>query len=295
MAKRIFQISLVVSILLHLIFGTIVWIESLRKPRRERQVVEVTFEERKSEMTPENEEKRRQIVEQDKTVNDEIPEDAKFLSQQNQKVKEETRAVNRGTFTNQAAQNLAEQRQKVEKPKERPRKLDQGLPTFEALKPKFDWDNLGKQAQQRQTASSSDDYLKDVQNGVQTMLNTREFLYYSYYNRIKAQLKQYWEPKIKEKVKRIFAQGRQIASDQDRITKVIIHLNNSGILIRVQVVGESGVRDLDDAAVEAFRAAAPFPNPPKGIVDNDGTIKIRWDFILEAADTRMPGQDRIAL
>lgn len=294
MVKRIFHISFAVSILVHIIFGTIVWIESLRKPRPERrETVEFVIDERKAQAV--EEEQRRQIVEQDKSVNDEIPEDAKFLSQQNQKVKEETRAQNRGTFTNQAAQNLAEQRQKVEKPKERNRKLDHGLPTFEALKPKFEWDNMGSKSQERSTASQSDDYLKDVKTGVQTMLSTREFLYYSYYNRIKAQLKQYWEPKIKEKVKRIFAQGRQIASDQDRITKVVIHLNDAGVLIRVQVVGESGVRDLDDAAVEAFRAAAPFPNPPKGIVDADGTIKIRWDFILESADMRMPGQDRVSL
>jgi protein TonB len=40
--------------------------------------------------------------------------------------------------------------------------------------------------------------------------------------------------------------------------------------------------DLDSAAVEAFRQAAPFPNPPKGMVEADGTIKIRWDFVLEA-------------
>ncbi|MEQ1876773.1 MAG: energy transducer TonB [Bdellovibrionia bacterium] len=269
-----------------------VWIESLRNPRTpKRDVIEVVIEDRNPEK-PLTDEERRQIVEQDKTVNDEIPEDAKFLSAQNQKVKEQTRALQRGTFTNQAAQNLAEQRKKIEKPKERPQKLDNGLPTIEALKPKFDWDNLGPQSMERTTASQSDDYLKDVQTGMQTMLNTREFLYYSYYNRIKAQLKQYWEPKIKEKVKRIFAQGRQIASDQDRITKVIIHLNNAGILIRVQVVGESGVRDLDDAAVEAFRAAAPFPNPPKGIVDNDGTIKIRWDFILESASSQTPAQGK---
>jgi len=58
-------------------------------------------------------------------------------------------------------------------------------------------------------------------------------------------------------------------------------------LIKVQVIGRSGIQDLDDAAVEAFKAAAPFPNPPKGIVDEDGTIRIRWDFILEA-NNRMP-------
>ena len=50
----------------------------------------------------------------------------------------------------------------------------------------------------------------------------------------------------------------------------------------VQVLNDSGIRDLDDAAVEAFKEAAPFPNPPEGIVESDGTIKIRWDFILEA-------------
>jgi TonB family protein len=72
---------------------------------------------------------------------------------------------------------------------------------------------------------------------------------------------------------------------------VIIHLNDQGVLIRVQVVGQSGVSDLDDAAVEAFKAAAPFPNPPKGIVDGDGTIKIRWDFVLESAEADIPELD----
>jgi protein TonB len=80
----------------------------------------------------------------------------------------------------------------------------------------------------------------------------------------------------------MFRQGRSIASDQDRITKLLIVLNPSGILMKVQVVSDSGVRDLDDAAIEAFKSAAPFPNPPQGIVDPDGTVKIRWDFILES-------------
>ena len=78
-------------------------------------------------------------------------------------------------------------------------------------------------------------------------------------------------------------QGRELASaEEDRITRVIIILDDGGILQGVQVLEESGVRDLDDAAVEAFRAAAPFPNPPKGIIEDDGTVKIHWDFVLEA-------------
>jgi TonB family protein len=131
-------------------------------------------------------------------------------------------------------------------------------------------------------ASATDDHLKNVETGNQTLLSTREFVYYSYYNRIKDKLRQYWEPKIKEKMEHILRTGRTIASSSDRITRIIIILDNTGKLVRVQVVGASGVQDLDDAAVEAFRAAAPFPNPPKGIIENDGTVKIRWDFVLEA-------------
>ncbi len=131
-------------------------------------------------------------------------------------------------------------------------------------------------------APQSDDYLKDVQKGVQTLLSTREFVYYSYYSRIKQQISQYWEPNVREKVKIVYMQGRTIASAHDRVTQLLIVLDKQGNLIRVEVLGRSGVSDLDDAAVEAFRSAAPFPNPPKGMVEKDGLIKIRWDFILEA-------------
>ena len=134
-----------------------------------------------------------------------------------------------------------------------------------------------------QKVSATDDRLKDVETGMQTMLSTREFVYYSYYNRIKDRLRQYWEPKIKEKFERSMRQGRKIASvEGDKITKLIIILDAQGTLMRVQMVSRSGVSDLDEAAVDAFRAAAPFPNPPAGIVEEDGTIKIRWDFVIEA-------------
>lgn len=81
----------------------------------------------------------------------------------------------------------------------------------------------------------------------------------------------------------MFKEGRNPASTgQDRVTKLMIVLNDKGTLVRVQVLMDSGVQDLDDAAIDAFRAAAPFPNPPKGIIEGDGTVKIRWDFVLES-------------
>ncbi|CAN5538511.1 hypothetical protein BH10BDE1_BH10BDE1_18590 [soil metagenome] len=263
----------------------------------------------------------KQIVSSDtKPINDEIDPKAKYLSQFNQRVIKEQRAAQTGKFTNDAGQGRkqaaaappkkTEQQAEADKDELKPTEnadaasdlVEHEVQTYDGgdvavasrkglqkFNPTFRKLPVVPDPTAEQTAtgdgnevSKTDDHLKNVPTGMQTMLSTREFVYYSYYNRIKDKLRQYWEPKIKEKFEKTMRQGRQIASEGDKITKVIIILNEKGTLIGVQVLSASGVVDLDDAAVEAFRAAAPFPNPPKGIVEEDGTIKIRWDFVLEA-------------
>jgi protein TonB len=252
----------------------------------------------------------KQIVEQsEKRINDEIDEKAKYLSRYNQRVAEQTKAQNNGKFQNdakmgEAKKNVANQKvQETPKvtantPKTKQRALkaypdgDIPLPKLADLKPQFHWDKVPAGVENPGPQSQTDDFLKDLKTGPQTLLTSREFVYYSYYSRIKERLRLFWEPKIKEKVTRILASGRHIASNEEKITKLIITLDKNGVLIRVQVLGASGLQDLDDAAIEAFQSAAPFPNPPTGIIETDGTIKIRWDFILEAnSDLLRVGQD----
>ncbi len=264
--------------------------------------------------------KKKQIVEQNEKVNEQRPDKADFLSAKNQKVAKETVAQKRGDFQNvkdnggitgtqQEETPLQEQKPAkkaaapVEKPKEHQvaKPDSRKKPNFKDLMaPRMNGEELLAKKQEMEKSntyvapqangsaatpgesSQTNDYLKQINPGLETMLNTREFKYFTYYQRIRRQLSQYWEPKLKEKLTKLFKQGRKIASHQDRITKVLIVLNNSGTLVNVQVIDESGVADLDEAAIEAFRAAAPFPNPPIGIVENDGTVKIRWDFIVES-------------
>ncbi len=310
--KKTLRISLILSILLHLTV-TFFLLHLDKKTKIETRPLDITIID--SEKLNSEKLVSRQIVDQNKkSVNEDTPEKAKYLSRNNQKVAEETKAQNHGRFSNQAHQAMAEknkpQQEQLEKPKAKlsqaqknleerkpqpapweveVQKTQSGLPVLEALKPKFDWNKMAGQNLKRAVedpgeVSATDDHLKDTKLGAQTMLNTREFIYFSYYNRIKSQLQQYWEPKIKAKVMRMFQQGRQLASEQDRITRLRITLNEKGVLVGVAVVNNSGVQELDDAAIEAFRAAAPFPNPPKGIVESDGTIKIDWSFILEARE-----------
>jgi TonB family protein len=268
-----------------------------------------------------------QIVDQDKNqLNDEEPEDAKFLSRHNQKVVRETQAALRGKFKNTDETGGKQQQQpKVGKQNEEkgieqepiekqtaenepaPKEFltspdgvaSKGKPSIKDLTPSFKPGPPPVETQDvasggGQGPSATDDHLKNVATGMQTLLSTREFVYFSYYNRIKDRLRQYWEPKIKEKMERIVRQGRTIASSTDRVTRIVIVLDTTGTLVRIQVIGPSGIEDLDEAAVEAFRAAAPFPNPPKGIEDPDGTIKIRWDFILEASSSSLINNLRVA-
>ncbi|MCB0393460.1 MAG: energy transducer TonB [Bdellovibrionales bacterium] len=283
---NIFYTSLVLSLFLHVIFGLtlIRWPDSKKAiDENSQDYIVMEFE------APKN---RMQIVDQnEKSLNNEAPKNSKFLSHQNQRVEKETRAKNRGEFNNKAGQGVAAvaQRPSGSPDKSKTSKIvtaSNGLPTLNALKPNFDWNELGEKNQKRTVQvsgqpSATDDYLKDVEEGVQTVLNTKEFMYFTYYSRIKKQIRQFWEPKIKEKIKNILAQGRKLAS-VDRVTRLLIVLNNEGTLVAVKIVDPSGEIELDQAAIEAFKAAAPFPNPPDGLVENDGTVKIRWDFILEA-------------
>src|SRR6185312_4846396 len=139
----------------------------------------------------------------------------------------ETRAANTGEFRNTAgtgenhlqqskAQKLAQQLPHS-KIKAHGLKLDHNgqLPTLTDLSPNLN--PMQAPADDTQTGngqapSQSNDFLKDTPPSLETLLNTREFVYYTYYQRIRSQIRQYWEPCIRRKVEKIFASGRSLAS-----------------------------------------------------------------------------------
>lgn len=287
---------LILSLLFHLV--TFVSLVVLRDPIPPApEIIEVSFEppppqdiatEVKSVKQKARREMPQQIVEQtEKRINDD-KSDTRFLSRFDQTVIKQTRAQETGAFTNTAeiAQSQAGQRDgEKKKSKAKADPHDKGdLPKLADLKPQFSEtpQSMHETAKNPGTPSQTDDYIKDVEVGIQTLLTTKEFIYYSYYQRIKDQLRQHWEPTVREKVKIMYRKGRNLASAADHVTQVLITLDQRGFLERVDILGQSGVQDLDDAAIEAFKKSAPFPNPPKGIVERDGRIRIRWDFVLEA-------------
>jgi TonB family protein len=282
-----FSLFLLISVLIHAAFYFSVYFSPQPKPRQE--VVEVAYVTAPTAPKPQEEmEKNRQVVDQDdNAINDETPDKDYFLSKNNQKVLKQTVAREKGEFKNTKEKKSAEKvAAKPASPTPPQARRPENFNPLSDMGTKFKEKSFNTMASgtpsSSAAASQTQDYLKNTNYGVETILSTKEFKYYTYFNRIRKQLSEHWEPKVRDKLTKMFRQGRSIASNQDRTTKLLIILDPKGVLVNVQLVSDSGVKDLDEAAIESFRSAAPFPNPPKGIVDPDGTVKIRWDFILES-------------
>jgi TonB family protein len=124
----------------------------------------------------------------------------------------------------------------------------------------------------------SNDALRQVALGDATLLNTREFKYASYFNRLKRQVSEHWRPL------QSFDQRDptgNIYGYVPRTTTVCVTLSPDGTVNSVDVKRSSGVTFLDDEAVAAFQRAKGFPNPPRGLVDPDGHISFLFGFQVD--------------
>ena len=129
-------------------------------------------------------------------------------------------------------------------------------------------------------AVSGGEYIQGMKEGEASALNTKEFIFFSFFERMRKQLDQSWQPLLRSQIQRIYKNGRKLASNTDYVTRTRITLNQKGEIIRVRLDEESGTFDLDQVAIDALNKAGPYPNPPKGLVDSSGTIEVRWDFVL---------------
>ena len=220
------------------------------------------------------------MVETEDANNREMDPNASLLSDKNQRAEKDTKAAvtndfkkGTGSGNDQLGNNMGEETQNDS--------ISIGEnPT------KKDWRSLSLKDLSVGTGegplSASDDYLPHVEAGERTILSTREFRYFSYYNRIKDLLRQFWKPSIEREVAKLWGKG-QMLKENELTTRVLVLLDKQGQIQKISKVGASGISEVDEAAVQAFYQAAPFPNPPAGLVDTDGFVRINWDFILQTA------------
>jgi TonB family protein len=126
---------------------------------------------------------------------------------------------------------------------------------------------------------SSIDHAEGVEEGEATMLDSVRWKYASFFNRVRNAIDEEWEPQ--EVHKAHDPEGRTFGT-RTRRTQLVIRLNPDGSIARVRLDHPSGAPHLDEEAIRAVRAAAPFVNPPPGLVDPDtGFIEFGFGFIFE--------------
>jgi TonB family protein len=118
-----------------------------------------------------------------------------------------------------------------------------------------------------------------VPEGDGTFLNAKEFKYATFFYRVRDSVADHWEDLAASEYRRRDPTGN-IYGVRDRSTMLRVQLNKQGVLVDVHVEQTSNVDFLDAVAVEAFKRAQPFPNPPPGIADEDGSIRFNFQFII---------------
>lgn len=151
-----------------------------------------------------------------------------------------------------------------------------GAPRVPDLKP-------SKEILERLAGGGSVDHLEDVENGEETALSSKQWVYAGFMNRVKRQVAMAWDPQT---VWRRVDPTGQHNGFKSRITHVRVTLSAKGDLVKIVVTSPSGVTELDDEAVRSFRAAGPFPNPPEGLIkDNEITFPFGFYFSIAQATT----------
>ena len=132
--------------------------------------------------------------------------------------------------------------------------------------------------------AAPNDHLRDVDEGEGTFLNTREWKYASFFNRLKQSIGHHWDPNSQLRLR---DPTGQVYAGRDRETTLKVTLDGQGRLRDVYVDQASGLDFLDVEAVQSFERAQPFPNPPPGLADPDGLVRFAFGFHVTL--TNSPG------
>lgn len=207
-----------------------------------------------------------------------VPKDetlARFLSEQDQRVREEMQAAQKGMTANRQNQvqpNNPDTKTGVQKRQER---NADGYQDF----------NIGEQLREMSQFEGGQSTVgevlpQDVKIGSFTALNTDRYLYYSFYARMEERIRYPWESRVQFLINTMDRATVIAASRRPWTTQVEFLLNSKGELIKALLIKESGIPAFDQAAISAFQEARIFPNPPQGMLQDDGYIHVKFGFTV---------------
>ncbi len=229
----------------------------------------------------------RQIVREafvpDRLKVEESPDPLTFLSNQTQRVRQQTQAAQSGMTQNRSGSSPQQETSEPRPTRERTKaSVDpRTAGNLDAFTPKY---NTTPRLQSRPRDLDSglstigEALPQEVAIGSFTALNTDRYLYYSFFSRIEEMIRFRWESAVRSAID--FTPPDRLASNPSGLwsTHLLIKLKRNGEVDSAVVLKESGLRGFDRAAIDAFVQARIFPNPPEEMVESDGLIHLKYSF-----------------
>ena len=251
----------------------------------------------------EEEEYTGQIVEVAPPDVEEVPLDAEYLSEYDQVVEEETR-TERVDINPEVLARIFSDEQKAEQADVENLNVEEESTGATVGNDRFDpntdgslaavpspWEVTNRIGPQDPVPSSQtqsvlqgapqNDLLDEVV-GKTLSLNTTNYPYAGYMERIRRQVNFWWQQNLDN----LPSSVRLTKSSYKTSVEVI--LTGDGVLEFIEVTDESGVEPIDDAVVRAFKVAGPFDNPPEGLIKKDGRVYLPdFDFTVKLGVARV--------
>jgi TonB family protein len=287
--KDLLGYFIVLSILIHLLFVRLmpINIDLLSKKTDEDIVILEPLKNKINQIKPEEKFKEKgEIVDLATPSDNRIPKDTKYLSDKNRVTDKETEArikthifnPNKFMLKNQKMQNTNKKFNEILKKDGEMESKNKELAIIKPEEKKREAYDLFLKSQANSSAPYDPNYLKDLEEGETTRLNTREFLYSSFFTRVKRQIAGHWKPDD------AFAKVYNVnPGNAPKLlsTSVEITLNNTGHLTNIFVSKSSGYESWDNESVRCVKEASPFLNPPQGLIDPSGYVTFPFTFIGE--------------
>jgi TonB family protein len=118
-----------------------------------------------------------------------------------------------------------------------------------------------------------------LEEGDETWLNSREFKYATYINRMRQGIGQHWYPRVREAVRERDPDG-SVFLYKERTVVLGLTIDTEGNVKDLSVMRSSSMDFFDRVAVASVQAAQPFPNPPPGMFRHGPEVQIPFFFTM---------------
>jgi len=288
MKQRDFDIAILLSVLLHLLFvGFFYFVGPLLETDRETAApIEVFLQKPDGGW---------QIADIDEPAVQQKPDKSRLLGMYNQKADEETVALSRTgprgsgggqkqgskgspkTSSDSAEKQRTAQREKIS-PKQKGKDINLyqfDRKIFSSNKPQQKSDSM-MISSGRGEGGLSEDFFPDFKVGGKTYVNVLRYPEVEYFVRLKRIFRMTWDP-----VSAIRSKPVNLSVSRGVVSCVLgVSVDKAGNMSELFVLKSSGIPVYDAEALRTIRASSPFASPPGKFLEKDGVLRMSWTFAL---------------